>query len=92
MRNYEFVRDGQKWIRVSKRTARRLFDAERKEIFFIPCNASPVSPWGLGLIYPPKTNNFTCFDQICNEFEYYNCNTNELGRRASFYAKEGEVR
>lgn len=91
MRKSEFVRDGQKWIRVSKKTARRLFDIDKKEIFFIPCKASLHSPWGLGLIYPPKDNNHTHFDQICNEFEYYNCNTAELGRTASFYAKEGEV-
>ena len=91
MEKREFVRDGQKWVRVSRKTARKLFDVDKKEIFFIPCKALLRSPWGLGLVIPPKNNSHTYFEQICNEFEYYNCNTSELGRYANFYAKKEEV-
>ncbi len=91
MQRSEMLRNGEVWVRVQRKTARRLFDIEKKDIFFMPCKANPRSPWGLGLIYSAKNNCHTCFEQICDEFEYNNCYTAELGRRATFYARKEEV-
>lgn len=78
---------GKKWSRVSKNVARKLFN-NGQTIFFIPCKANPTSAWDIGMVIPPKKNNNPkekVFDQVCDAFEYYNCNSNELGRRANFY-------
>lgn len=80
-------RNGRNWARVTKRTAKKIF-LKGRDIFFIPSKANPLSAWDLGLIVPPKKDQEeNIFDQICDAFEYYNCNTAELGKKASFYAE-----
>ena len=70
------------WIRIDKTTARALYKTGRHtRVHFCPVNLNPESPWGL-LWNPP--NNDIPFDQLCNEYSYYNCDT-ERGRYPAFY-------
>lgn len=70
------------WIRVDKTTARTLYKTGRyARVHFCPVNLNPESPWEL-LWNPP--NNDIPFDQLVNEYSYYNCD-NERGRYPAFY-------
>lgn len=71
-----------KFTRVSKIKARRLFD-ENKAIYLIPAKCRFTTT---GFVVPIKICNDgdRSFDSIVNEFEYYNCNQ-ELGGYAAFY-------
>ena len=50
----------------------------------LPCNANPNSPWFRDI----NAQLFTSieeFTKYVNQYEYYNCNDEELGRYCSFY-------
>ncbi len=75
---------GATYVRISKARARKLHE-EGKEVTIHPCNLSPESSWGYPphLSWEPERN----FDELVNNFEYYNCANSETGRYAAFYAK-----
>jgi hypothetical protein len=53
----------------------------------LPCKANPYSPWH----DCRGTMTFTTekdFEDFLSEFEYYNCQTNELGRYAAYYGAD----
>lgn len=77
------------YARIRKDVARRLFN-EGRTIYLTPSNiaASDSNLW----IKPyPISNqrNSKSFDNIVNEFEYYNCNR-ELGYYTNFWINEEE--
>lgn len=89
----QIVIDG--WKRVSKTTARKLYD-EGKTIRLCPVKCHPCNEyypmsfdmsindtWAVEPLEWEKT-----FDARTNQFEYYNCQYNELGKYAAFYVKE----
>lgn len=81
-------RDGASWQRVSKRRASALYNAGHT-ITIAPANMDPFSPWRTHMQVSNKRQwgcNVT-FDSIINEYEYYNCNSNELGRYPAYYIK-----
>lgn len=85
MLRYEFAIDGKRIHRVNKAVARKAFDSG-KDVFMIPCNLSPVSPWSLGgWFYKMGDEDDRAFDVICNSFEFYNCKDTETGMYAAFY-------
>lgn len=72
------------YTRINKSAARKLFDTKR-EFWISAVNMRPVA----GLLVDPMREpyeNYT-FDQLCNTFEYYNCNNSEVGRYAAFYTE-----
>lgn len=80
--------DTEKYIRIRKDVARRLFN-EGRMIYLTPSNitASDSSPW----IKPYAINNRSgkTFDDLVNRYEYYNCNW-ELGYYTNFWINEEE--
>lgn len=76
-------KNGKQYKRIDKRTAKKLFYADKK-IIICACNLSPFSPYGVGasIVRTPKTNDFKRF---VNNFEYYNCTNNETGYYSAFY-------
>ena len=89
MTHYEFTDDhGRKWYRVNKHRARRAFE-QGERLVLCACNLRPFGPW-----HPEVeiTDNFwRTFDQLVNEFEYYNCSHPGEGAYASFYMMEGQA-
>lgn len=68
--------------RVNKQKAKRLFN-EGKTIYLQSCNMYPFGVWqSLCPIDSEKGD----FDQICNEYGYYNLD-NERGKYIHFYIK-----
>lgn len=82
MKNYHIGN----YVRISKRTARKLFDAG-KIVFFCPVNLRPDSSWNLSARV--GGNEYRNFDLCVNAFEYYNCYNNLTGRYTAFYIVEG---
>ena len=80
--------DTGKYTRVRKDVARRLYK-EGRTIYLTPSNiaASDSNPW----VKPCAINNRSGknFDNVVNEFEYYNCNY-ELGYYTNFWIREEE--
>ena len=85
------------WIRVDKRTARRLYN-EGHTIRLVPVKCSPVNNtvWhtvnikdrGCAGIDPELFDWELKFDSRVNQFEYYNCQYNELGKYSAYYVRE----
>ena len=76
--------------RINKTAARNIYTAGGV-VYVVPCLV-PIkgSVWItageiISGLYPDRT-----FDQIINEYEYYNCN-NELGRYTAYYIIDMEV-
>lgn len=69
--------------RVNKTKARKLYN-QGEDIALVACNVRfPGNQW----IQPVVINNKTGvdFDKAINEFEYYNCQDNTLGKYAAYY-------
>ena len=67
--------------RINKSAARKLYNTGRQ--FWI---TAVNMPFKNGLLVDPMREPYTdlTFDDLCNRFEYYNCN-NETGRYCAFY-------
>lgn len=70
--------------RINKREARKLYNHGRK--FWITAVNMRIE---CGLLVDPLREPYTdlTFDDLCNRFEYYNCN-NETGRYCAFYEED----
>lgn len=70
--------------RISKTKARKLYN-EGTDILVVPCKVHPENDWGIGV----KTNieywEHPSFEKFLNEFVWYNCQYNELGKYPAFY-------
>ncbi len=69
--------------KINKTKARKLWNND-KEIFIVPCNMSPASPWYSGSCFCKSRHNQD-FDDFIFQYEYYNCVDSETGKRASYY-------
>lgn len=81
-------RDGACWARVSKRRAGSAYEAGN-DVIITPVYVDPFNMW-----HPhARINNKrrqgvdVTFDSIVNEYEYYNCNSSELGRYPAYYVR-----
>ena len=81
-------RDGACWARVSKRRARSAYEAGN-DVIITPVYVDPFNMWHTHT----RINNKrrwgvdVTFDSIVNEYEYYNCNSNEVGRYPAYYVR-----
>ena len=81
-------RDGACWTRVSKRRARSVYEAG-SDVIITPANIEPFNPWRTHARIS-KRKQWGCnvtFDSIINEYEYYNCNSNSVGRYPAYYVR-----
>ena len=84
MKEMTFEIGGKTIRRVSKRTAKRLFD-EGEVIYVYQCLANPDSPWNQPAIFN-KGRGEESFEQRDNSFRYYN-HFSELGRYPAYYVE-----
>lgn len=79
------MRDGKVKIKqVSKRTAQKVYD-EGKTVYMQSCNMPFNSFWQSPC--PANKNNWeVSFEQLVNEFMYYNCDS-ERGKYANFFVE-----
>ena len=72
--------------RINKTQAKNLYK-NNKEVYLLPSNVRIGSKW----IKPTKIkyndNVGDAFDSICNEYQFYNCNS-EVGKNIWFYMRE----
>lgn len=71
--------------KITKTQARKMH-AEGETVFCLPNNVHPGNMWvGMGEI-PLDCD----FDKFTNEYSFYNCGTNYLGKRIAFYKEESQ--
>ncbi len=70
--------------RISKRTARKMFN-NGKRVMFCPVNCNPLHPYYSFGVWCDKSFGES-FDSQCTTYQFYNCN-GELGRYIAFYAE-----
>ena len=89
MRNESYVIDDVTYTRISKATARKLFD-NGECVGICPVNINPSSLWG-GIYEFQKGDELeNCsFNEFVNCFIYYNCQMEETGKYPKFFKKEG---
>lgn len=81
MREYSFRKDGFTFERVSKATARRVFNNDMP-IMLCPCNLRPETGLFSTVVQNGKHLD-TTFETMLNTFEYYNC--------SPFYSLSGGI-
>lgn len=89
MTNRTFTdRDGGTWVRVSKRRARSAYEAGG-DVIITPANIEPFNPWRTHarISRRKQWGVDVTFDSIVNEYECYNCNSNEVGRYPAYYVR-----
>lgn len=89
MNKYSFELNGKTYCRVSKRSARKLFEAGA-ELYACPCNLRPGKPWHPEA-YICREMAFPyvgTFDSVVNYIAGVNCINGETGRYLAYYAKE----
>jgi len=81
MKKYSYNYDGSNYIRVTKKTAERLYN-QSVIIKVIPCKLRPGAPWHIEMPIQYASGEFNA---VCNKIIYHLCN-NETGNYLSFYA------
>lgn len=71
--------------RITKWTAKKLYEMG-KPILLCPVNLRPGGMWGIGCTISKEEGR--TFEEILNEFEFYNCSNSETGYYTAFYIKE----
>ena len=74
--------------RISKTAARSMWNNGRAyDIYALPSKTRLDNVWlePVPLCYP---EGCTVFENAVNEYEFYNCNDSQLGRRAAFFIKK----
>lgn len=91
MKSYKFGN----LVRISKTAARKLWG--KRDMSFCPCNLRPGFPWRPNIdvfakeIAEKQNSQWeherkqSAFDYVVNNFEFYNCVSNETGRYTTFY-------
>lgn len=76
---------GNEWERITKKQARAAYN-NGLTVVFCPVNSRPFGAWGLEMeINRENINcNFSSFETILNEFEWYNCRP-DTGKYTAFY-------
>lgn len=87
MRKEIYVIDGVTYTRISKATARKLFD-DGNVIGICPVKVNPESFWGGMCEFQKghKCENWS-FDDFVNNFVYYCCQMEETGKYPKFFKK-----
>lgn len=87
MHKYTFKdKTGAAYTRVNKAVARKAWN-NGEQLLMVPARVRPDNMWGIGVIVETGSGSRPgeSFDKFVNEFEYYNCSYNELGKYAAFY-------
>lgn len=88
MRHYEINDTKGKFVRISKATARKMYD-NGEIIVLCPVKIRPGAPWHFDAF--ANNDNKCTFDSLVSSFEFCNCNLNECGKYAAFYSWEPKI-
>lgn len=85
MRKESYLIDGVTYYRISKATARELFE-KGECVGICPVNLNPSSFWGGMCMFQKghKCENWG-FDDFVNNFIYYNCQMEETGKYPKYF-------
>lgn len=95
------IRDNERNKNYEKATKNQAFAAWKKgvEVVICPSKMYPFGVWRCGMDFPDlkrakeeqryNEDIRKVFNRIVTNFEWYNC-TNETGKTAAFYVKQGE--
>ena len=75
------------WRRISKAKARKLYNAG-EDILVVPCKVHPENHLGIGVTTSINYWEHPTFEVFLNEFCWYNCQHNELGKYPAFYERK----
>lgn len=95
MRHEVYNIDGVTWVRIPKKLAHNLFTANIP-IIIAPCNIRLDSPY---CRYAPFTATdleheygaTIPFNNFVNQFEWYNCQYNDMGKYAKFFVNQYDL-
>ena len=87
MQNESYKRYGVSYVRVSKVTARKVYNSG-KRVFLIQDRMRFDNAWQSP--FPIFNASGRDFDMWVNEFVYYNCN-NEQGRTVKYFVAESDL-
>lgn len=90
MRKMNFFDGVYHYAQVDKRTARAVFRSGL-DIVFCPANLRPFTAWNNQVAINIKDCDGYTFDEILNQFEYYNCRDNETGKYTRFYMPVNDI-
>lgn len=82
MLNYTFQENGFCFERINKTKAKQFYN-DGFSIIICPCNLRPDLPHSFGCVV--NISNGRNFEQMVNDFEYYNIQNKETGYYASYY-------
>lgn len=91
MIKYEFKINGVTCVRVSKALARKAYERGLR-VYFCPCKLRPGFPWDPECAITKQDSDSYSFETVLNAFEFYNCNSNEVGRYTAFYMEKWNSR
>lgn len=75
------------WKRISKAKARKLYNAGTS-IMVVPHKVNPENNWGIGVITDIEYWDHPSFEKFLNEFVWYNCQYEELGKYPAYYERK----
>lgn len=94
MNKYSFTFNGQKWERVSKQQALKAYN-KGLSVWLCPVNLTPFTVWHVEVEINKNSEQLAdeTFQNVVNQFEYYNCCDNNARHYTAFYMPviEGEV-
>lgn len=90
MMNEEYIRNHERFVRVNKRVARRMYD-KGKRVFLIPDMMRLNNAWQSPCPISKEDNGGDrSFDARVNEYRYYNCD-NERGRGVKYFVSQEDL-
>lgn len=89
MIHLDFTDRGTLYVRVSKTTARKAYDAG-KTVVLCPCKLRPGAPWHPEIPIRHSAEDPETFEQRVNNFEYYNLSA-ETGRYTLYFLRAEDI-
>ena len=74
------------WRRISKAKARQAY-LRGDTVLVVPCKVSPENVWGIGTYIVLEDDSEEEWEKFLNEFCWFNCQSNELGKYPAFYER-----
>ena len=80
------------WRRITKAKAKNMYMMGYGPLLIVPCKVDPENRWGIGVPIDNQCEPSTEeeWEKFLNEFCWYNCQYNELGKYPAFYERRYE--
>ena len=84
MKQYTYTDGGKTYTRISKAKARAAYNAGL-EVVLCPVNLRPGAPWYPEITVCKEYSESETFEQVLNNFAFYNVRGKEIGHYPAFY-------